>query len=148
MIITPNILNKIIQEQNKVIRSLQQSVDQYKAASDMDEESTHDSEDFTNQSIAKDMQLRFEKMMTEAVRNLNFLEKEKEITHTEIENGSLIETDKNYVFIGISVPVIKVEDKEVISFSVKAPIFEEIKGKNSGDIVKIGDNSFKIQSVH
>ncbi|KIA89305.1 hypothetical protein [Kaistella jeonii] len=143
-----NILNKIIQEQNKVIESLQQSVDQYKTASDIDEESTHDSEDFTNQSIAKDMQLRFEKMMTEAVQNLNFLEKEKEIIHTEIENGSLIETDKNFLFIGISVPVFKVESKEVISFSEKAPIFKEIKGKNTGDTVKIGDDALKILSIN
>ena len=58
-----DILDKIILEQNKVIASLQQSVDQYRTASDIDEESTHDSEDYTNQSIAKDMQLRFEKMM-------------------------------------------------------------------------------------
>lgn len=143
-----NIISKIIQEQKKVIESLQQSVDQYKVASDMDEESTHDSEDFTNQSIAKDMQLRFEKMMTEAVQNLNFVEKEKEIVHTEIENGSLIETDKNYIFIGISVPVFKVESKEVISFSRKAPVFEEIKDKNIGDTVKIGDDSLKILTIN
>lgn len=143
-----NILNKIIQEQNKVIASLQQSVDQYKTASDMDEESTHDSEDFTNQSIAKDMQLRFEKMMTEAVQNLNFLEKEIEIIHTEIENGSLIETDKNFLFIGISVPVFSMENKEVLSFSEKAPVFLEIKGKNVGDSVKIGDDSLKIVAIN
>ncbi|MBF8457588.1 hypothetical protein IV494_10400 [Kaistella sp. G5-32] len=143
-----NILNKIIQEQNKVIASLQQSVDQYKTASDMDEESTHDSEDFTNQSIAKDMQLRFEKMMTEAVQNLNFLEKEIEIIHTEIENGSLIETDKNFLFIGISVPVFSMEDKEVLSFSEKAPVFLEIKGKNVGDSVKIGDDTLKIVAIN
>ena len=142
-----DILDKIILEQNKVIASLQQSVDQYRTASDIDEESTHDSEDYTNQSIAKDMQLRFEKMMNEAVQNLNFLENEKEITHTEIENGSLIETDKNYFFIGISVPVFKVDGKEVISFSEKAPIFAEIKGKNSGEIVKIGNDSFTVKSV-
>ena len=143
-----NILNKIIQEQNKVIASLQQSVDQYKTASDMDEESTHDSEDFTNQSIAKDMQLRFEKMMTEAVQNLNFLEKEIEIIHTEIENGSLIETDKNFLFIGISVPVFSMENKEVLSFSEKAPVFLEIKGKNVGDSVKIGDDTLKIVAIN
>lgn len=143
-----NILNKIIQEQNKVISSLQQSVDQYKTASDMDEESTHDSEDFTNQSIAKDMQLRFEKMMTEAVQNLNFLEKEIEIIHTEIENGSLIETDKNFLFIGISVPVFSMENKEVLSFSEKAPVFLEIKGKNVGDSVKIGDDTLKIVAIN
>lgn len=50
------ILEKLIAEQRKVIESLQQSVNQYKSASDMDEESTHDPEDFSQQSQAKDMQ--------------------------------------------------------------------------------------------
>ncbi|MCB4234165.1 hypothetical protein LDL59_01015 [Kaistella anthropi] len=44
------ILEKLIAEQRKVIESLQQSVNQYKSASDMDEESTHDPEDFSQQS--------------------------------------------------------------------------------------------------
>lgn len=143
-----DILTKIIEEQNKVIESLQQSVDRYKTASDIDEESTHDPEDFSNQSVAKDMQLRFEKMMTEAEQNLSFLEKEKELTHTEIEKGSLIETDKNFLFVGISVPVFEVDGKQVMSFSEKAPIFEEMTGKTSGDKVKVGDDSFKIQSIN
>ena len=143
-----DILSKIIEEQNKVIESLQKSVDQYKIASDLDEESTHDPEDFSNQTVAKDMQLRFEKMMTEAIKSLNFLEKEKEFTHSEIEKGSLIETDKKIIFVGVSVPVFKAAEKEVISFSENAPIFETIKGKNVDDVVEIGDDFLKIESIN
>jgi len=142
-----DILNKIIDEQNKVIESLQQSVDRYKTASDLDEESTHDPEDFSNQTVAKDMQLRFEKMMAQAQRDLDFVESETKTQHTDIENGSLIETDKNYIFVGISVPVFEVDGKEVMSFSEKAPIFEEIKDKAVGDKMKIGKDSFKIDSI-
>lgn len=141
------ILEKLIIEQQKVIESLQQSVNQYKTASDMDEESTHDPEDFSHQTEAKDMQLRFEKMLGEAEDNLNFINNEQTAAHETIEKGSLIETDKNFLFIGLSVPVFKVEDKEVISFSDDAPVFEKIKGKKVGDTVKIGDNSYVIQSV-
>lgn len=142
-----DILNKIIDEQNKVIESLQQSVDRYKTASDLDEESTHDPEDFSNQTVAKDMQLRFEKMMAQAQRDLDFVQNETKTQHTNIENGSLIETDKNFIFVGISVPVFEVDGKEVMSFSEKAPIFEEIKDKAVGDKMKIGKDSFKIESI-
>lgn len=142
-----DILTKIIEEQNKVIESLQQSVDRYKTASDLDEESTHDPEDFSNQTVAKDMQLRFEKMMAQAQRDLDFVESETNTQHTDIENGSLIETDKNFIFVGISVPVFEVNGKEVMSFSEKAPIFEEIKDKAVGDKMKIGKDSFKIESI-
>lgn len=140
------ILMKIIEEQKKVVESLQQSVNQYKTESDMDEESTHDPEDFSHQTEAKDMQLRFEKTVKAAEQNLRFLENEKEKLHDKIENGCLIETDKNFLFVGISVPVFKIGDKEVISFSEEAPIFENIKGKKVGEEVKVGDRSFVIQS--
>ena len=141
------ILEKLIAEQRKVIESLQQSVNQYKSASDMDEESTHDPEDFSQQSQAKDMQLRFEKMLSEAEENLSFLMNEKESSHHVIEKGSVIETDKNVLFVGISVPVFDIDGKEVISFSDNAPIYEGFKGKKIGDRVKIGDHSYEIQSI-
>ena len=143
-----DIISKIIKEQNEVIESLKQSIERYKTASDIDEESTHDPEDFSNQTVAKDMQLRFESMLSEAEQNLHFLENETEITHTDIENGSLIETDKNFIFVGVSVPIFKTEGKEVLSLSEKAPVFETMKGKLVGDIVKVGEDSLKIQSIN
>ncbi len=139
-----DIINIIIDEQNVVIKSLQQSVDRYKTASDLDEESTHDPEDFSHQTQAKDMQLRYEKMLNEAEQNLYFLEGEHKITHDKIERGVLIETDKNYLFVGISVPSFVLEDKEVMSFSEHAPVFQNIKGKNKGDTVEVGSKSLKI----
>ena len=139
-----DIVNKIIEEQKTVIESLKTSVERYKAASDLDEESTHDPEDFSQQTQAKDMQLRYEKMHREAVQNLSFLEKEADLMHDKIENGSLIETDKCYLFVGISVPVFEIDQKEVITFSEKAPVFGNIKNKNIGDKVEVGDKSYKI----
>ena len=141
------IIEQLIAEQRKVIESLQQSVNQYRTASDMDEESTHDPEDFSHQTQAKDMQLRFEKMLSEAEENLSFLMNEKESSHDMIEKGCVIETDKNFLFVGISVPIFKIDGKEVISFSDNAPVFEGFKSKKIGDSVKIGENLYTIQSI-
>ena len=142
------ILNGIIEEQKKVIDNLQNTADQYKTAADMDEESTHDREDYSHMDQAKDMQLRYEKMLGDAEQQLIFLENEKEMTHEEIENGSVVETDKNFLFVGISVPVFKIDEKEVISFSEEAPIFTKIKGKKVGDKLEIGDKTHVIQGFN
>ena len=139
------IINIIIEEQTVVIESLKQSVERYKTASDLDEESTHDPEDFSHQTQAKDMQLRYEKMLREADQNLSFLEGELKAKHDKIENGTLIETDKNFIFVGISVPSFEFEGKEVIAFSDHAPVFQNIKGKSKGDSVEIGSKSVKIK---
>ena len=70
------IISKIIEEQQKIIENLQNSVNQYKSESDMDEDNTLDPDDFARQTEAKDMQLRFEKMLAEARQNLAFMENE------------------------------------------------------------------------
>lgn len=142
-----DIINKIIEEQQKVIESLESSVERYKIASDLDEESTHDPEDFSRQTEAKDMQLRYEKMLNNAESELNFLEKEAAVSHETIENGSIIETAKNLYFVGISVPMTKVKDKQIISFSEDAPVYQNMKGKKVGDEVKVGDQSEVISSI-
>ena len=142
-----DIINKIIEEQKKVIESLESSVERYKTASDIDEESTHDPEDFSRQTEAKDMQLRYEKMLRNAENEMNFLEKEIDLSHETVENGSIIETEKNFYFVGISVPMISEDKKQIISFSEDAPIFQNMKGKKAGDEVKIGDNKEVISSI-
>ena len=142
-----DIITKIIEEQKKVIESLESSVERYRIASDLDEESTHDPEDFSRQTEAKDMQLRYEKMLRNAESEMVFLEKETELSHETIENGSIIETEKNFYFVGISVPVIKLKEKQIISFSEDAPIFQNMKGKKTGVEVKIGDNKEIISAI-
>ena len=142
-----DIINIIIDEQKVVIDSLKQTVDRYKTASDLDEESTHDPEDFSQQTQAKDMQLRYEKMLKEAEQAFVFLEDELKMTHDKIEKGTLIETNQNFLFVGISVPAFKFENKEVVAFSDHAPVFQNIKGKNKGDTVEIGSKSLQIIDI-
>ena len=138
------IIKIIIEEQKVVIESLQQSVERYKIASDLDEESTHDPEDFSQQTQAKDMQLRYEKTLREAEQSLAFLQGELKTTHDKIEKGTLIETDQNFLFVGISVPVFSFEGKDVIAFSDQAPVFQNIKGKIIGNTVEVGAKSLQI----
>lgn len=142
-----DILEKIIEEQNKVIESLEQSVERYKTASDLDEESTHDPEDFSHQTEAKDMQLRYEKMLREAQQSMDFLNNEKGENHEEVEEGALIETDDNYLFIGVSVPRFQTTHKEVISLSPEAPIFNNLKGKKVGEVLQLGAQELVIKSI-
>ena len=142
------IVTRIIEEQQKVILNLTASVNRYKVASDLDEESTHDPEDFSQQTQAKDMQLRYEKMLRDAEYDLKMLEKEEDASHQIIDSGSIIETDEAIYFIGISVPSLKSQGKDVISFSEEAPIFDKIKGKKVGDEVEIGENKMTIRAIY
>lgn len=142
------IISAIIEEQQKVINSLKSSAERYKSEADLDEDQTQDPEDYSRQNEAKDMQLRYEKLLLTAQKNWNILEKAKSENYTEIEIGTLIETDKNYIFVGISLPVFKYEGKDVISVSEEAPVFQNLKSKTLGDTLELGNNNFKIISFN
>jgi hypothetical protein len=142
------IISAIIEEQQKVINGLKSSAERYKSEADLDEDQTQDPEDYSRQNEAKDMQLRYEKLLLTAQKNWNILEKAKSENYTEIEIGTLIETDKNYIFVGISLPVFKYEGKDVISVSEEAPVFQTLKSKTLGDTLELGNNNFKIISFN
>ena len=142
------IISAIIEEQQKVINGLKSSAERYKSEADLDEDQTQDPEDYSRQNEAKDMQLRYEKLLLTAQKNWNILEQAKSENYTEIEIGTLIETDKNYIFVGISLPVFKYEGKDVISVSEEAPVFQTLKSKTLGDTLELGNNNFKIISFN
>ncbi len=141
------ILDKIIEEQQRVIDNLQQSVERYKTASDLDEDDTSDPDDLARQTEAKDMQLRYEKMLAKEKKDMAFVQGEKDKSYTQAELGALIETDKNYFFMAVPLPKFNVNGKEVFCISQEAPIFQKLKGKKVGDQLEIGQNIFEIKSI-
>ena len=138
------LLDKIIEEQQKIIENLEINVERFRKASDLDEDSTLDSQDFSNQAQAKEMQLRFEQFLRSSKQDLHFLQNLPEEITDKIERGSVIETDKFYFFVGVSTANFKFNSKEVICFTEQAPIFKKIQQKIAGDTFKMGEKELKI----
>lgn len=141
------IIKNIINEQNVVISTIENSVSRYKNASDIDENDSIDPEDFSHQDEAKEMQLRYEQILVQAKNNLDFLETCKNKETTKIELGSLIETEDLYIFIGISLQQFKLNGKNVIAISEEAPIYKSIKEKTIGEKITIGTIENTIISI-
>ena len=141
------IIKSIINEQNVVISTIENSVSRYKNASDIDENDSIDPEDFSHQDEAKEMQLRYEQILVQAKNNLDFLETNKNKETTKIELGSLIETEELYIFIGISLQQFMLNGKNVIAISEEAPIYNSIKEKTIGEKITIGTIENTIISI-
>lgn len=141
------IIKSIINEQNAVISTIENSVSRYKNASDIDENDSIDPEDFSHQDEAKEMQLRYEQILVQAKNNLDFLETHKDKETAKIELGSLIETDDLYIFIGISLQQFMLNGKNVIAISEDAPIYKSIKEKTIGEKITIGTIENTIISI-
>jgi len=141
------IIKSIINEQNVVISTIENSVSRYKNASDIDENDSIDPEDFSHQDEAKEMQLRYEQILVQAKNNLDFLETYKNKETCKIELGSLIETEDLYIFIGISLQQFMLNGKNVIAISEEAPIYNSIKEKTIGEKITIGTIENTIISI-
>ncbi len=141
------ILDRIIEEQQRVIDNLKQSVERYKTASDLDEDDTSDPDDLARQTEAKDMQLRYEKLLQKEKNDMGFVLSEKENTHTVIERGCVVETEKHLLFLGVALPVIKGSGKEIYCISPDAPIYKNLMNKKEGDEIQIGNAGFEILKV-
>ncbi|MBC7557697.1 MAG: hypothetical protein H7195_12135 [Chryseobacterium sp.] len=141
------LLNKIIEEQQKIIENLETNVERFRKASDLDEDSTLSPQDFSHQTEAKDMQLRFEKMLNSSQHDLNFLQNLSVKKLDGIEKGSVIETEKFYFFVGVSTANFKFAGKEMICFTEEAPIFKKIQHKNTGESFKMGNQDLTILNI-
>ncbi len=142
-----NIINSLIDEQKKIILTIEDSILRYKNASDLDENDSSDPEDFSHQDEAKDMQMRYEQMFIQTKNNLEFLAQCKNKICTSIETGALIETENLYLFIGISLPQFELNNKKVISITEQAPIFNLIKEKSLGKKIVIGTTENTILAI-
>lgn len=141
------ILNAIINVQEKTLVNLKNSIEKLKVASDIDEDNTLDPEDFSHQDEAKNMQLHYEGILKKEIKNKETLLKCNEITTNQVEFGSLVDLGDRYLFIGISTHPFKLENKAVYTISEQAPIYLSIKGKKVGDEIELGNEKFKILEI-
>ncbi|MEC5395799.1 hypothetical protein VQ048_10750 [Bergeyella sp. RCAD1439] len=145
--IRQRILERIMEEQGKIIDNLKESVERYRVASDIDEDSTLDPEDYSRQAEAKEMQLRFEKLLSEAQNVQRQLALEPEQAHEEVAHGALVQTDKHWLFVGVSLPVFEFEGRSVLAVSDDAPIYAKWRGCKVGDQVEVGSSTVEITAI-
>ena len=119
------------------IEELAKSLENYRAASDLDEGDTKDMEDFSQQSESIDMQRQLQIQLDVAQDTLAALN----------ESGELVETDKNWFLLGLSIPPVPVGNKELLGISPESPAYAVINGKAKGDSFKLGNNTYKILNI-
>ncbi|NNC70337.1 MAG: hypothetical protein HKN90_05890 [Flavobacteriaceae bacterium] len=141
------IIKRIMEEQEGIIKSLDKVIKLYKTTADIDEDNTLDPEDYSHQAEAQEMRLRYEQRLKGEQQKLSFLESSLHITTDIVKSGALIETDLYYFFIGLSIHPIKMDAKQILCVSEKAPVAQQLMGKQVGDFVTIGDKEIEIKDI-
>ncbi len=83
------------------------------------------------------------KIHLELVQSLSL----KDNTET-VRKGSVIYTSKYVFYISVSVGGFLVEGKNVFAMSEKAPLAQEIMGKNQGDLIRFNGAEYQLEAVY
>ena len=138
---------EIVAELQAYIQQIENSVKRFKIATDLDDNDTLDPEDYVRQSEAAEMQLRYEQLLRQAKEMETFMLEHEQKEYTIILPGALVETEMYYIYVGISIPSFKWDDKTVITLSEKAPAYAKMRGKKAGDTIELGAKRHKILAI-
>ncbi|MBK9982000.1 MAG: hypothetical protein IPP15_06160 [Saprospiraceae bacterium] len=141
------ILKQVIHQMENNIAEIRTSLQDYEAASDIDEGDTSDPENFSQQSEQKEMQYQMQIQLDSAQSSLielkDFLGKEYSVAKA----GALIETETNYFFLGVSFPALHIGEKELLGISAESPAYGVINGKSKGGSFQLGKNKHSILGI-
>lgn len=147
MSLKEEIKKTIIDKERMDLKGLQAVYKTYSDASDLDEESTLDLDDYSFQDQSRDsarnLSLRIEKMKNELDKFINLDFSPKAI----VEPGALVLTDSFNFMIGIAVPQFQHNGKTYMGLNVDAPVYGVIAGKKIGDSAEFNGKTYKILEV-
>ncbi len=142
------VLQHLISDLEKSIASFETSINGLKGVSDIDENSTIDPEDLSNQNVSKDMEMRYNLLLQQAKDDLTAVKQLVEKENDTVSPGALIETAEKWFFVGISNAAVMVDGKELVCFSTSAPVYNTVEGKKAGDSFKLGKVTHTIKNIY
>jgi len=143
-----DILDKIQHNLERNLAELTQALNDYESASNIDEADTLDPEDLSQQTEFKEMQMRMKIHLEQVNAQLSRLQELSNKNVSTVEAGAIVETNHNFLFIGVSCPSIPMDGKEILGISTETPIYASIKGKMKGDSFKMGKEEYSINNIY
>jgi transcription elongation GreA/GreB family factor len=66
---------------------------------------------------------------------------------SKIVNGSLVKTDKGYLFISMALGKATIDGNSVIALSPQSPLGQKLLGLSTGDVAAINNNKYVIKAI-
>ncbi|MDX2360267.1 MAG: hypothetical protein QNK23_05650 [Crocinitomicaceae bacterium] len=146
--IKENIKTKLFSMQENIIVELSEKVQMSHSLVDLDEDDTHDPDDYSHQFESAEMEQLMKVQLNKAKGGL---EKLKSIDFSEkstVQTGAYVETNKFNFFIGFSTVPFDVEGKHVVGISTNSPIFPMMSGKAAADKFSYCGINYEIETIY
>lgn len=147
MIEKKKILQQLIERQQGVVADLKNSMESYKEAADLDEEGTRDMDDFSQQNVAKEAQLRLEQQLNRAQADLDVLEFYADSKYESVQAGALVQTDSLWFLVGLSLGSYEDGTMKLEFVSTGSPAFDSLLDKKINENFTLGKTNYKIKAI-
>jgi transcription elongation GreA/GreB family factor len=69
------------------------------------------------------------------------------LSSPKIVNGSLVKTDKGFLFISVALGKATIEENPVIALSLQSPLGKKLDGLSAGDVAIINNTKYVIERI-
>ena len=137
----------LIEQQDIAISELSKTMQRYRSDADIDEDATKEPQDFSNQTVSKEAEMRVTQQIRRAEEDKETLERFAEESYDTVQGGALIETDKQLFLAGIAMGGFDSNVIDVLCISADSPAYELVAGKKAGDSFTLADKKYTIKKV-
>jgi hypothetical protein len=135
------------EQKNRLILELKENVKSAKNMVDLDESDTIDPEDLSHQFEGGEIQHLFEEQLFRAEEDLLNL-KHIDFSHKDrVQPGAVVYTETFNFIIGIPSMPFQFNDKQYVGISTESAIFNQMKGKQKGDVFTHASKSYRINEI-
>jgi len=139
--------NILINNQNEIIKTLQEKISAIQSEIDLDESDTIDPEDLSHQSEAVELKNLYLAKLLKAQKDLNELTKLDVSGKNIAEAGALVSTENFNFLLGFPTIPFNYCGRKIVGVSVDSPIYPQILGKRVGDDFSFSNNNYKILEI-
>lgn len=130
-----------------IINDLKEELKVKETLANIDEDNTLDPEDYSNQTVSKEMKMLLQKQLDKAqfdfekVKNMDFSEKSEAVV------GALVTTDMFNFILGVATTPFLFGNLQIVGVSTEAPIFSSLLGRKEGDSFQFTGHQYNINYV-
>lgn len=139
--------NEMLSMYETIIHDLKEELKAKESLANIDEDNALDPEDYSNQTISKEMIMLLQKQLDKALfdfeklKNIDFSEKSEAVI------GALVTTDMFNFILGVATTPFLFGNLQIVGVSSEAPIFSSLLGRKEGDSFQFSGNLYNINQI-
>ncbi|MEP7265601.1 MAG: 3-oxoacyl-ACP synthase [Bacteroidota bacterium] len=148
MIDRKKVYEKCMQYLNEHIHDLNDRLTEIRQSMEGESKSSAGDKHETSRAMLHLEQEKLGSQLQEALLQQNALQQYEHVTDTgTVKNGSLMHTDKGYIYLTVPLGKLHVGETDVMVISQRSPLGMQLLGKKVGDLIKQQAINFKILEI-